>query len=360
MGDGTTIGCSLGSATFVPVETPAHPERPAVGDKAQRRYFRTPIQHTGAEDVIKVIKELRIAFVQLARAVRQGKALLPEPVVDKDVLRAHFDKDICPLLEFFLDGKAGGGGWHSVLAPWVEQLCHDQSATTVLPLKALPVLERFWRAWTEDEQVAQSAAICDLSSYSVELRNILASLKRFARDGPEVAAVRSACQFLVGRCSDIATQSLAYERAQSQEGSSNPPVDGRFYAFSPSGLIQRDVRSYAIDQKGRGAAKHSQYAHGKEVLDDTSSCGSCSKGPDERSSQITYLFAWFCAEHGHCYGGHLLTHEGRKDAVMSLLAYCPEPPEEVGYDFACGCEEFALNREPGFFLATRFFHDVVY
>lgn len=35
-----------------------------------------------------------------------------------------------------------------------------------------------------------------------------------------------------------------------------------------------------------------------------------------------------------------------------------EPPKEVFYDFACSLSEYSLNREPSFFLQSRFWHDV--
>ncbi|KAK3105970.1 hypothetical protein FSP39_009836 [Pinctada imbricata] len=50
--------------------------------------------------------------------------------------------------------------------------------------------------------------------------------------------------------------------------------------------------------------------------------------------------------------------EGRKDAFSSAYLHMPNAPEELFYDFSCQLEEYCLNREPGFFKNTRFFHDV--
>ena len=72
-----------------------------------------------------------------------------------------------------------------------------------------------------------------------------------------------------------------------------------------------------------------------------------------------YMFLWFCPIHGHCYGFHLIAgSEGRKDPFSSLFIYLPTAHKEVFYDFACQYSEYFLNREPQYFLQTRFWHDL--
>ena len=72
-----------------------------------------------------------------------------------------------------------------------------------------------------------------------------------------------------------------------------------------------------------------------------------------------YLFLWFCPVHGHSYGFHLIAGgEGRKDPFSSLFKYKPTVPDEVFYDNACQLNEYCLNREPGYFLSTRFWHNL--
>lgn len=72
------------------------------------------------------------------------------------------------------------------------------------------------------------------------------------------------------------------------------------------------------------------------------------------------MFLWFCPKHyGHCYGFHIITgSEGRKDPFCSAYTYLEQAPEELFYDFSCQLEEYCLNREPGFWENTRFWHDL--
>ena len=50
-------------------------------------------------------------------------------------------------------------------------------------------------------------------------------------------------------------------------------------------------------------------------------------------------------------------HEGRKDPACSAYAYMETAPLEMFYDFSCQLDEYCLNREPGFWKRTRFYHD---
>lgn len=88
-------------------------------------------------------------------------------------------------------------------------------------------------------------------------------------------------------------------------------------------------------------------------------------GPDpctknfKKGRNWSYCFLFFCPKHGHCYGFHLiLGAEGRKDPFSALLKYLPTAPRIIFYDFACQFSEYCLNREPGYFSKTEFFHDI--
>ena len=74
---------------------------------------------------------------------------------------------------------------------------------------------------------------------------------------------------------------------------------------------------------------------------------------------IWILFLCFCSIYGHCYGFHLIAGgEGRKHPFSSLVEYSSTAPAEFFYDFACQLSEYCLNREPQYFLNTRFWHDL--
>ena len=47
-----------------------------------------------------------------------------------------------------------------------------------------------------------------------------------------------------------------------------------------------------------------------------------------------------------------------KDPFSSLFKYKPDAPKELFYDNACQLHEYCMNREPAFFLDTRFWHDL--
>ena len=61
----------------------------------------------------------------------------------------------------------------------------------------------------------------------------------------------------------------------------------------------------------------------------------------------------------HCYGFHLIPGgEGRKDPFSSLLRYLPTALTDIFYDFVCQLSEYCLDREPQYFLHTKFWHDL--
>ena len=65
------------------------------------------------------------------------------------------------------------------------------------------------------------------------------------------------------------------------------------------------------------------------------------------------MFLWFCGQHGHCYGFHLISGgEGRKDPFCSFYKYMKDMPKDVFYDFACS------QQGTRFFFSTRFWHDL--
>ena len=88
--------------------------------------------------------------------------------------------------------------------------------------------------------------------------------------------------------------------------------------------------------------------------------GACGHSGTRFFEAWAYLFLWFDPNHyGHCYGYHIIpSSEGRKDPFASCFLHMANPPDEIFYDFACQLEEYCLNREPQFFLKTRFWHDI--
>jgi hypothetical protein len=50
--------------------------------------------------------------------------------------------------------------------------------------------------------------------------------------------------------------------------------------------------------------------------------------------------------------------EGRRDCLIPLYRFLPEPPQAVFCDVACFCEDSGLKWLPDFFKHTKWFHDI--
>ncbi|CAC5390300.1 unnamed protein product [Mytilus coruscus] len=140
-----------------------------------------------------------------------------------------------------------------------------------------------------------------------------------------------------------------------QPSSYNPERYGAAYYFTASGEKLRDIPIYTMNES----------AHSKNYDDlPTRSNEHCNKIYPEISRRgTTYLSLWFEPKHfGHCNGFHIIPgSEGRKDPFSSAYSYLEYAPEEVFYDCSCQFdmfEKYCLNREPGFWENTRFWHDL--
>ena len=129
------------------------------------------------------------------------------------------------------------------------------------------------------------------------------------------------------------------------------PASGIAYYFTRHGNQVRKLPQYGADKATRSS-----------TYDDSPSVDEkCSKRFPTVGQMGGYsnLFLWFCPEHGHSYGFHLIPgSEGRKDPFASIFKYLPSPPTHIFYDFACQLSEYCLNREPSYFRDVRFCHDI--
>ena len=141
------------------------------------------------------------------------------------------------------------------------------------------------------------------------------------------------------------------DEIQPKPGRYNPAKYGRAYYFTENCNQIRNIPKYTIDDSSANRTYDDEPARVVEKCH--------TKFPEVGRKGTTYLFLWFDPQHyGHCYGCHMIPgNEGRKDPACSLYSYMKVPPEEVFYDFSCQLEEYCLNREPGFWKNTRFFHD---
>lgn len=144
---------------------------------------------------------------------------------------------------------------------------------------------------------------------------------------------------LVDRIRHVHAEDAETVPADPIEGSYDPSR-GVAYYFTRSGEQVRKLPEYTInDNVEKNGCEKKFLKHGR--------------------GGYSSVFLWFCPVHGHCYGGHLISgSEGRKDPFASMFRYKPTAPDVIFYDFACQLSEYSLNREPGYFRETRYYHDV--
>ena len=183
----------------------------------------------------------------------------------------------------------------------------------------------------------------EMKEYGVELSNLLHKSTVYTFEENCTTFV----EYLVHKIEEIHQKDKRVPPITVMEESYNPEK-GTCYYFTQHGNQIRKQPKYNINPSNKNYDN-------TPTVDDI-----CRKKfPSVSYGGFGYIFLWFCPIHGHCYGFHLIQGgEGRKDPFSSLFKYLPCAPEEIFYDFACGLSEYILNREPQYFLETRFWHDL--
>ena len=71
-----------------------------------------------------------------------------------------------------------------------------------------------------------------------------------------------------------------------------------------------------------------KYNIGKVTNENSSSC--TKRYYEASKGGTTYLFAWFCALHGHCYGFHIIKEsEGQRDTFAAAFSYMNKCPDVI-------------------------------
>ena len=94
-----------------------------------------------------------------------------------------------------------------------------------------------------------------------------------------------------------------------------------FY-FNEFGLKLRNVRNFSIDDDNNVKRN---IDHGDLGMD-FERCQKLYSKVQTSAPGTSTLFLWFCADHGHCYGFHMTSNEGRKDPAVSLYSFLEKPP----------------------------------
>lgn len=190
----------------------------------------------------------------------------------------------------------------------------------------------------------------EIRRFNIYLSNLIEATRRESTTVQQ--HVLDLVKYLIQRVQELCALSITPEPPCPLPSTYNPPKNGRFYYFSETGEQLRQPRLFAKDMKKK-KKKSSTY-------DDVPDGKHCHKTYGKvRKGSPSYIFFFFCPKHGHCYGGHIIDgKEGRKDPSCALYTHLSTAPKVLVYDFACSMEEYSLNRESGYWMNTRIFHDV--
>ena len=226
-------------------------------------------------------------------------------------------------------------------AKLLKLLASDAPVSSVIPLRFIPSLNDIC---SRPMHVIVNSSFAAIYLFCPELANLL-QVTMEIEELEDKPIVIDFVKYLSNFVSSLHQNDRPTPNTCIISNSYNPST-GTAYYFSPHGNQIRELPHFNISGSGN--------------LYDDKPANTCNKKfPGISFGGFGYIFLWFCPLHGHCYGYHLISGgEGRKDPFASLYKYLEEPPEELFYDFACGLQEYCLNRCPDFFKNTRFWHDV--
>ena len=278
---------------------------------------------------------------------RKNQVMLAE--VDKLGSQSLFD-----IIELFAAGYFAGPMGHTI-AKLMHLLSSDAAILSVVPFQSHDVIREICNLITSGDPVP-STLMYQMKKFSKELADL------FLLAG-EYDIHTMICEFvlyLVQRVVSTHAQDAAPAPPAPIPGSYNPE-SGVAYYFTRSGCQLRKTPKYKVNDGDGDKKKKKKKKKQQDNFDDAPLVDeACRKNyPKVSFGGYGYMFIFFCPIHGHCYGLHLIAGgEGRKDPFSALYKYMEEPPTDVFYDFACQLSEYTLNREPGFFCCTRFWHDL--
>ena len=337
-GDGTKIGIQPSRQlqnerrykNDLPIKEPLHRY-----DRTFFHYFRDP----GNVNLNESLRILRTNTAKFFSSVL-GSGQFIDQTVFNDLVLEGFPARAWLLFSRLLNGEMDKRESKSCAGLFLL-LCKDASLSSILPVKLIPLLDTYLlnvsghtTSTVADalEMVCPEISLCIVASaYSNEEKLV-----------PK-QDVLDLLGYLKDRVFQICGDFVESENVFPLPDSYNPPELGRAYYFREDSLQVRELRQFSIDKENEGKTK---------VVDDDPLGGQYSKFYTKSTGKgnVTQLFLWFCPRHGCCYGFHIIHgSEGRKDPSFSLYTHMEKAPEIIFYDFACGFEEYCLNRESGFY-----------
>jgi hypothetical protein len=209
-------------------------------------------------------------------------------------------------------------------------LAAQSSVVVMIPYDCIPHLRVVLAS--PDHLYLDSEVRTELEELCPEIYRVLMTTRCHARLFPLV------CEFVEGLCCVVEEWALcgvAPPEFQPTEGSAfNPEATGMAYRMTPSGACGRVPRRYMKDQ---------------------SESDLCNKKFPQMRGRTGGIFVFLCVVHGLALGMAMIPKaEGRRDPFWAVYLNSKEAPRKLVFDFACGLLEFALNREPTFWLRCRY------
>ena len=175
-----------------------------------------------------------------------------------------------------------------------------------------------------------NACLQDVRCGSINHKNLLhlkeytcetAHLISMAHKHDCVTLVASFITWVIDRIKLVHQYNHIKPAPEPMEGTYYPP-GGTAYYFTESGQQLRKLPKYDCDS---GFNKRTNYDEAN-IVD-----RQCNKDfPSVSMGGYGYMFLWFCGQHGHCYGFHLISGgEGWKDPFCSLYKYVKDMPKDV-------------------------------
>lgn len=340
--DGTQVGICLKKANFPPIEKVTDSTPIPTPHKRMDRCFLPYVPNTADVNIRKARTQLR----------EVSKACAPSKAVEGVFANQEEKKDFLALMPERCRAeirKCVDGEMDCLTKPFGTLLKFLSSTVplySIIPPKYAQDIRILINNINIRNDLAVQCAIQrtiqEMNSYAPELAQYIHLLIIFYDAAPE-----SSCDFLDHLINRVASMEIVPpEGAVEIPGTYNPAMHGRAYYFRPSGLQIRRPRPFTIDKE--------------KVLDARPVDEQCQKNYLKVSgSGMTFLFLWFCPLHHHCYGFHMVNGgEGRKDPLFSLYSHLEHCPDVIFYDNACQLQEYALNRESGYFQNCQMYHDI--
>jgi len=333
--DGTKLGINFRNTFVSPIETPSYS---VSTDFVQtRRHDRCFIVNQGntVEDKRKYAR-LRLHLKSYCEGLIKA---LPYVQTDMDLLKEILPSTCHPSFDAMVCVETNPIH-RKALALVYRMLAFDSAVDSILPFDVCQSLLS-----DIDDYEKTSEIIKSMREYSYELSQLL-----MVTLGSELFPhVVSLIKCIAGHVIKAHENDIEPEPAQPIDGSYNPPKYGRAYYFNADGKQLRRLRKFPVDDTDTG-----NYDNAPDIV--------CEKRfPQVSKKGTSYLFLWFCPNHGHCWGYHIIPgSEGRKDPAASLYMFLEKAPKWLFYDFACSLSEYNHNREAGFYCCTRFYHDILH